>query len=184
MTLTLLKRYWRPLLGVILFASLITGYNLWIDHQQDIREAQITTKYEGILAEKEAAATQALMDETALVMAKDAELQKSKNLQEITDAKNARVVAGLKSKLRDLGMLRDPGYQGQGSSSPGNPGPGANGGADDGAQGTGLLSAEASDLLRELTEEADLINLAYISCRADSFSLREILGNPGDPKDD
>ena len=47
--------------------------------------------------------------------------------------------------------------------------------AADAAEAGGLFSAGATELLQRLTREADAINAAFASCRADALSVREVL---------
>lgn len=106
-------------------------------------------------------------------------LQTFKNDQELKDAKHQQTVATLTDRLRGLadsaGRLRDPnaGRCGPGGGSPQAEPPRAPGDRpDDPAEAGGLLSAQLSGLLQQLTREADDINVAYASCRADAYAIR------------
>lgn len=96
-------------------------------------------------------------------------LREAQALQEKKDADAKSRIARLQRELDALGRLRDPNANGcgggGGSSTPGVPQADA-GGAADAAQTGGLLSAELSGLLRRLWREADEVNVAYASCRA------------------
>lgn len=125
----------------------------------------------------EAAAT--LASETAKTRTAEQALSHFKNAQELKDAADQKTVADLSDRLRRLagpaGRLRDPQAAGCGPSSSGNPGataatPGDR--ADDPSQAGGLLSGGATELLLRLTREADDINAAYTSCRADAYAVR------------
>ncbi|MDP3652026.1 MAG: hypothetical protein Q8R67_10120 [Rhodoferax sp.] len=106
-------------------------------------------------------------------------LQAITNTQDLKDANHAKTVADLSDRLRRIagpaGRLRDPHATGCGSGGSSTPGadPGAPGDRPaDGAEASGLLSAELSGLLRGRLREADEINTAYISCRADVYTVR------------
>lgn len=103
--------------------------------------------------------------------------------QERKDDANKEIVAGFELKLRaaralSAGRMRDPNATGcrgggqdatgQGSGSPVN-------GGNNPAETSGLLSAELTGLLDKLTREADDINVAYASCRADAFTIRSLI---------
>lgn len=101
-------------------------------------------------------------------------LQELADVQAIKDAKHVRTVADLTGRLAALvssgaGRLRDPNQASGCGSGGGSPAPSATAstspGADNGAQTGGLLSAQLTGLLQRLTEEADTVNNAYISCR-------------------
>lgn len=106
-------------------------------------------------------------------------LQTFKNDQELKDAQHQQTVAALTDRLRGLadpaGRLRDPNAArcGPGSGRPQDDPPAAPGGRPgDPAEAGGLLSAQLSGLLQRLTREADDINVAYASCRADAYAVR------------
>jgi hypothetical protein len=163
--------------GVLLVSALIAGYFAWANHQQSIGEARGTAACNlKIDAQKKEAAT-VLAKETARVVATERALQDLKNTQEVKDAGNKKTVDTLSARLRDLavnGRLRDPhagrGGGGSGASSADASGPGNR--PDNGAETSGVLSADLTGLLQRLTVEADKINLAYISCRADAEAIR------------
>lgn len=112
-------------------------------------------------------------------------LQTAKNTQELKDANHQKTVESLSDRLRALahssGRLRDPysvqaaGCGAGGGSTPGEAAPAPGGRPGDPAEAGGLLSAELGGLLQRLTREADDINVAYTSCRADAYAVR---GNP------
>lgn len=109
-------------------------------------------------------------------------LQTAKNTQELKDANHQKTVENLSDRLRTLagaaGRLRDPHAAGCGAGGGGTPGeaaPAPGGRPGDPAEAGGLLSAELGGLLQRLTREADDINVAYASCRADAYAVR---GNP------
>jgi len=163
--------------GALLFGALIAGYFAWASHQQGIGEERATIKYNAKIEKQQKEAVELLAKETARVTATEKALQASKNNQEIQDAKNTKVVAGLTARLRDLtvnGRLRDPhaGRGGGGGAASGAGSSGSGNRPDDGADASGILSADLSGLLQRLTLKADQINNAYISCRADAEAVR------------
>lgn len=125
----------------------------------------------------QAAAT--LAAETAKARATEQALQTQTHHQELQDANNQKTVADLSDRLRRLagpsGRLRDPQAGGCGAGGSGAPGaatPAAAGGATDAAQAGGLFSAAATDFLLQLARDADDVNAAYASCRADADAVR------------
>ena len=106
-------------------------------------------------------------------------LYTAKNQQELQDAKHKSVTDTLTRDLRAAagpgGRLRDPNAAGCGrgsDSAPGDVASAASDRADDGAEAGGFLSIELTALLSRLGAEADAVNLAYTSCRADAYSVR------------
>ena len=133
------------------------------------------------------AATNALKAHAAAALASETEktrsieqaLQKQTDDQNLKDATHEKTVADLSDRLRrsagQPGRLRDPhaaGCGGSGSGTPGEPASAPSAGAADPAQAGGLLSAQLTGLLQQLALEADTINAAYASCRADGIAVR------------
>ena len=119
-----------------------------------------------------------LIKETARANAAEKALQDAKNAQEVKDVQAQKTVNALQSRLAALtvdGRLRDPNAgRGGGSGGPQGSTPSATGNSPDrGTEAAGLLSAELTGLLQRLQREADEINNAYLSCRADAFAVRE-----------
>lgn len=175
----------RPLLLYgALIGALLLGYQTFVDRQQAIGEQRATDRYDTALAKQKAEAAGLLATETARALAAERQARELRDQQEKTDAKHLKTVAVLQDRLLALsgpdGRLRDPHAQpGRGGSGGGAEGPATTGAADrpgDGAQAGGLLSAELSGLLRSRLIEADTINAAYTSCRADL--LRRVAGGP------
>lgn len=120
-----------------------------------------------------------LADETEKVRLQNIALQKLTNAQNLKDADHAKTVSDLSARLRiaagPSGRLRDPNAVGCGSSGGGAQSAAAspaNDSAGNPAQTGGLLSAELSGLLQRLQLEADTINDAYASCRAQAIADR------------
>jgi hypothetical protein len=166
-----------------LLAALWLGYGAWAAHQQGIGEARATARYSVAIDRQKLDAGAALAKETGKTRVAEQALQAFKNQQETNDAKNKLVLGTLAAQLRvaagPAARLRDPnaaaGCGGGGGGAPGADPARAGGGAEDGAEAGGLFSAEASGLFQQLTREADEVNVAYASCHADSFNLREVL---------
>jgi len=106
--------------------------------------------------------------------------------QERTDNANKEIVADLEGKLRAAravsgGRMRDPNATGcrSGGQDPGGQVAASPGGSGSNpAEAGGLLSADLTGLLDKLTKESDDINVAYASCRADSFNVRALINGP------
>lgn len=176
-----LYRYWGYLLlAAAFFAGITVSYFAWRAHQRDIGEQVATVRYETVITEQKEVAQRTLAKVTADVRAKEKALTDFKNTQEIKDAKARKIVADLSTRLRDnagvTGRLRDPQAAGCGGGSDNpddlNP-PNAIARAGNQPETGGLFSAGASQLLSRLTHEADEINLAFGSCKADAISIRQ-----------
>ena len=105
--------------------------------------------------------------------------QELTNAQNIKDFDHEKTVADLSDRLRRIagpaGRLRDPQAPGCGAGGSRAPSEAASASSDraaDPVEAGGLLSAEFGGLLQRLTLEADTINAAYASCRADAYGLR------------
>lgn len=175
---------YRLLALALAVAGLIAGYLAWAAHQQGIGEQRATARYTATLEAQKREAAATLAHEIAKTAAVEKQLQASKDQQEITDANNQKTITNMAGRLRTLagisGRLRDPnadsGCGDGGGHGTAQPAPAAGLGDDHAAQAPGLLSADLSGLLQRLTQEADEINNAYTSCRADSQAVREISG--------
>lgn len=128
-------------------------------------------------------AGQVLATETAKTREAEEALRSAKQVQDTKDAQAQSTVADLSRRLRQLtagnaGRLRDPNAPECGRGSSGAEAKTATApraGPEDGAQAGGLLSEQLSELLQRQATEADSINAAYASCRADAFAVRELL---------
>ena len=163
------------LLGLLL--ALMFGVRAIDQRGYDRAKAEATAA----LKEQQRQAERELASQTARTIAAEQALHNFKTHQDIQDAKAQSTVADLSSRLRQLagqsGRLRDPNAHGCGRGSSGPTGeaataPGA--GAADPAEAGGLLSAELTGLLQRLTTEADEVNIAYASCRADAYQVRAL----------
>ena len=139
------------------------------------------TMYAHAIDTQKIEAAKTLADETARVAMATQALQTAKDQQELKDAKNKSTVATLANRLRDAtdsaGRLRDPNAAGCGGgsdSASSDIASRADNRADNAAEAGGVFSRPATELFARLTREADEVNAAYASCRADAYSMRGI----------
>lgn len=170
--------YWKVGAGAVLFALLTTGYMGWSKHEQNIGHAAAEAEFATVIQLQKDKAAKVLKDETAKVVAHEQALQDLKNKQEVIDHENQKKISKLNNSLRlmsgALHRMRDPHAVPGVNSGPasGAAAPGAGSGGNNGAEASGLLSAELTGLLERITSEADEINAAYGSCRADARAIR------------
>ena len=136
-------------------------------------------EYTTAINDQKAKAAALLASEVAKVHAAEQALQAHFNNQNLKDANHVQTLADLSDRLRraagPAGRLRDPHATGCGAGGGGAPGAATAAASDratDHAQTGGLLSAAASEFLLTLARDADAINAAYASCRADSYAVR------------
>jgi hypothetical protein len=147
-------------------------------HSQGVTET--TNIYKAALAEQKAAAATTLANETEKTRLLERSLQASTHKQETQDASNQKTVSDLAGQLRRAsgiaGRMRDPnaapGCRLGSSGAPSAAAAAPSGGAADDAEAGGLFSERATELFTRLTRESDEINTAYISCRADAYTVR------------
>jgi hypothetical protein len=170
---------YRWLVGLGLVAALVLGYFFWAKHEQGIGEARATTRYEAALRTQKDAAAALLASEAARTAKATAQLRDFTDHQETADAQHQKDLADLSARLRTAagaaGRLRDPNAPGCGRSSaaPSAAAPAASdAGTDNPAAADGLLSAELTQFLLQQAAQADAINDAYASSRADGLALR------------
>jgi len=171
----------RWILLAVVFAALTLGVWRLDVSRQAIGEARADAAWTAKVKIQKAEAVLLLDTERTKVAQAERTLRDFKDKQEIQDGKNRTKVVGLEHRLRaaaavNAGRLRDPHAErcrsgGDGPQSPVTASPGNS--AVNPPEGTGLLSVQLSELLFELTREADEVNLAYASCRADAMSIRE-----------
>jgi hypothetical protein len=149
------------------------------DGRAEAERVKVTATYEAALKKQKAEAAKALDDERAKTAAAEAALRKFKDEQELKDGQHEATVNDLERRLRAAGgpamRLRDPNATGcrlSGGSTKGADSASPGAGAADAAEGSGLLSKPLTELLQRLAREADEINIAYQSCRADAMNLR------------
>ncbi|MGJ7529871.1 hypothetical protein [Variovorax sp. GB1P17] len=145
-----------------------------------VQKANVTALSSAIKTQKdEAAAT--LRTLNASVLAQQKTIDAAHAAQEQKDAANVQVVAGLQQGLHDAltsrgGRMCNPAAAGRGSGSGGAAGQATSSveaGAADRPQAGGVLSADAQGLLGRLMKEADDVNNAYASCKADASVVRD-----------
>lgn len=162
-------------------AAVLVGLFYAERYIEGVGYSRAQAKYEGAISKQKETAAALLAMETNKARAAESALYAAKTNQEIQDAEHQKTVAGLSARLRDLagpaGRLLDPNAAGCGCSGSGAAGQAASTPGDraDYTETGGLLSAQLSGLLQQLTREADDINNAYESCRADAFAVRQIL---------
>lgn len=126
------------------------------------------------VAEQKAQAAKTLAAETERVRGAEQALQTALNTQNTKDYTNAQKIETLRRRLADAAAvgLRDPssGSCGGGSASAATAAPGVS--TADTTQASGVLSASLVGLLQSITIDADRINAAYASCRADAYEVR------------
>jgi hypothetical protein len=167
---------WRAVLGGLAVLALLTGLIVFIEQRgYDRAKAHYLAAIQKLKAE---AATK-LAAETAKTRSAEQALTEAKNHQELQDAKHQKTITDLSDRLRraagHAGRLRDPNAAqcgGGGDRAQGEPATAASAGATDRAEAGGLLSEPLTELLQRLTRDADEINAAYASCRADAYTLR------------
>lgn len=135
------------------------------------------------LEEQKREADRLMATETAKTREAEEALRSAKQFQDNKDVQAQSTVADLSRRLRQLtagntGRLRDPNAPECGRGGGGTEAQAATtarAGPEDGAQAGGLLSEQLSELLQRHAAEADSINAAYASCRADAFAMRQSL---------
>jgi hypothetical protein len=155
------------------------GIYFFGEHRYEQGEATATLRDNQVIADMKIKAARILGLETLKTKAVEDVLAAALHERELKDADNHKTIEVLSTYIRsivgDSGRLRDPNAAGCGSSGGSTAGQtfsNASSGPANGAESGGLLSAELSGLLTRLTREADDVNEAYISCRADAFQVR------------
>ena len=178
MWLSLIPRWAYAYIAVAVAAG---GAVLWWGEHRHDQGVDATRKvYQAAIDRQKADAAKTLANEIARVQNAESDLREAKQLQELKDDKNRKTTADLSDRLRKLGSvdgrLRDPNAQTRCRNRGGDPfakdtSP-TSISADDATQTDGLLSVQLSELLRERLREADAVNDAYASCRADAYRVR------------
>ena len=166
---------WR----VLAVAALLGGLYMLGRHIEQRGYDRAEADYTAAIERLHADAAAQLAEEVNKTRAAEQALNEAKNNQELKDATHTQTIASLSDRLRraagPAGWLRDPNATPCGRSG-GDPevvpAATASVGAADPAEAGGLLSAELAGLLQQLTREADDINAAYASCRADAYTVR------------
>lgn len=171
-------------LALVAVLLLVAGVYKGIDAIGDSRERVVVARYDSAIRAQKDEAARVLKVAEDRAAAAERQLTDFKVSQEKIDATNTKISTDLRTALRSAvagsaGRLRDPNAaaqcgrsggdsQNQGATSAGNS-------SEDPASSGGFLSAEITRLLLDEAQENDTINLAYISCRADAFKVREVL---------
>lgn len=171
----------RILLALSLLAGMAAGLYALERHTEQRGYDRAAEHYTAAIDKLKADAATALATETTKTRAAEQALATAKHTQEMRDAKHTQTIAALADRLRaaagPAGRLHDPNATaaecgGGGGGPSGDTAPATAAGAADRAQAGGLLSAELTELLWRLAREADDINAAYASCRADASTVR------------
>lgn len=169
-----MKFPWIRILIVAVVAGVLVTACKGRDKQLRQEEAKrVTAHYELQIKQLRLDHQEALRVEHERVRAAEMRLVRALRNQEETDAFNKTQVADLQRRLdaavtAGSGRLRDPNGCGATRREPaGAAAPAAEHRDADGAETAGLLSAQLTGLLRRLAREADEVNAAYASCRAD-----------------
>ena len=164
---------------LLLVAALLGGLYMLERHIEQRGYDRAEADYTAAIERLHADAAAQLPEEVNKTRAVEQALNEAKNNQELKDATHTKTIAGLSDRLRraagPAGRLRDPNAApcGRSGGSPeSDPTAPADAGATNAPEAGGLLSAELAELLQQLTREADEINVAYASCRADAFTVR------------
>lgn len=169
----------RWILLLALVGAIIASEWAWARSIRADEHAKVVAEYSDKIMKQKAEAVTLLAAETGKAAATEKALHDFKNTQENTDAVAEKTVSILADKLHAAGRLRDPSATGcglGGGGPQGQVGAAAGGSVGNAAQAGGLLSESLTRLLAELTRDADEINVAYASCRADAIMIRAALG--------
>lgn len=169
------RAYWvQILVGLVVVMALATA---GVERTRR-QAAQLEVKRLELAIEKQKTeAANKLTTETNRVRDLEAQLAAGVAAQNEKDADHEKTAADYERRLVALGRLRDPrAGSGGGGGCTGAPNLATTDsrGADTG-EAPGLLSMQTSDDLRAALREADTINNAYSSCRADAIDLRRQL---------
>lgn len=164
---------------LLLVAALLGGLYMLERHIEQRGYDRAKADYTAAIERLHADAAAQLAEEVNKTRAAEQALNEAKNTRELKDATHTQTIASLSDRLRraagPAGRLRDPNAThcgGSGGDPEGGPATTANAGATNAPEAGGLLSAELAGLLQQLTREADDINVAYASCRADAYTVR------------
>ncbi len=161
------------LLALALLVMAAAGAFFGYGHHQYVKGTQVQQAIDQVATDKiKLAAAAELAAQVAKTAAAEQSLRDFTAKQELKDANNQKVIAGMADKLQrsqSAGRLRDPnatpGCRLGGSGTTDKTTAASGAGAGDGAQTGGLFSEPATRLFERLTREADDINAAYQSCR-------------------
>jgi hypothetical protein len=161
--------------GLVLLAL---GIGLWSWHDKAVKDDRIAVAapYIKEIKDNNDAAEKKLKEETAKTDAVTKALKEFSTQQELEGAINEKTVILLADKLNAAGRLRDPYQTGcSGSSAQSGNTVSAESGAGNATGTGGELSKEFDGFLKLRFMQADKINVAYASCRAYAYKVREAL---------
>lgn len=170
---------WAAALAVVV---LVSGGTVTVYALETAAAKTDTAKAYRELYEERTAHAKALAEQTLLVLKVTNELNTARAVQEKKDGDAQATIAALGEDLRRRSRaagghgLRDPNAAPCSGQSSAGPGPVADAGGKDAAETGGVLSEPLERLLLEDYADADAINVAYASCRADALNLRASLG--------
>jgi hypothetical protein len=163
-------------------AALLAGAYGLVRHIEQRGYDRAAEKFTAAIHQLQADAANTLSDQVNKTRVAEQALTTAKNNQEIQDAKHTQTIAAYAARLRaaagPAGRLRDPNAPapecwGSGDRPPGDPATATAAGATNRAEAGGLLSEPLTELLQRIAREADDINVAYASCRADAYTVRQ-----------
>ncbi len=162
----------------IVIAALLGGW-YYGQRQYQAGQAEATHRYTASISAIKAEAVKILAAETAKNRATEQALHAALDKQNTKDSTNEKTIFALSGRLRNLtdsaGRLRDPHAPGCGPCSSGPPSEAAAdtvAGAADTAPASWALSKQLTEFLFQQAADADTLNAAYASCRADAYAAR------------
>jgi hypothetical protein len=171
----------RVIAWALAVAALLAGAYALVGHIEQRGYDRAADKFTAAIHQLQADAANTLADQVSKTRAAEQALTTAKQNQEQKDAKHTQTIAAYAARLRaaagPAGRLRDPNApapecRGSGDRPPGDPATAAGAGATDRAEAGGLLSEQLTQFLFEQAASADELNNAYISCRADAYTVR------------
>lgn len=164
---------WRIGGVLLLSGSLTAAYFGWAKHEQSLG----AVPYIAAISKQKAEAAQVLATESAKVAAATKALQDFKTQRENEDATNEKTISLLADRVVAVAGPTGRLYDRTGCGSGGGSAKGADpvsavDSAGNPSQTGGLLSKSTSELFQRIAREADEVNAAYASCRADAFAVR------------
>ena len=170
---------WGYVIALLVAGWGVTAYRLNSAQADKAKALQRVAEFQEAIATQKVEAGKLLAVETSKVTEAEARLAAALSAQNAKDKDNGQTIETLRGQLATAGRLRDPnattGCRSSSGSTASATRPAAGGSAASAAETGGLLSEQLSGLLKRLFHEADEINRAYASCRADNLELRSKL---------
>ncbi|MBS0453951.1 MAG: hypothetical protein JSS14_21835 [Proteobacteria bacterium] len=167
---------------VLLGITAYTNSMLLDSTRKSLKQTKDALKEQGErIGRQKTEAAERLRTLNASVLAQQKRLDAAHEQQEKADATNSATIDGLRADLRRMraaarGVLNaadDAGRRPGGGARQGEAAAGTDAGARDGAQAYRLVPATPDEEADDDAYEADRINNAYASCRADALKLRK-----------